>query len=32
MPYEDIDNIKASKVDIIPIKKLSVIPSEVVLG
>jgi hypothetical protein len=32
MPYEDIDNIKASKVDIIPIKKLSVIPSEVLLG
>jgi hypothetical protein len=32
MPYEDIDNIKASKVDIIPIKTLSVIPSEVLLG
>ena len=32
MPYEDIDNIKDSKVDIVPIKKLPVIPSEVVLG
>ena len=32
IPYEDIDNIKDSVVDIVPIKKLSVIPSEVVLG
>lgn len=32
MPYEDIDDIKSSQVEILPIKKLSVIPSEVVLG
>lgn len=32
MPYEDIDTIKESQVEILPIKKLSVIPSEVVLG
>lgn len=32
MPYEDIEFIKDSVVDIIPLKKLDIIPSEVVLG
>lgn len=32
IPYEDIDAIKESQVEILPIKKLSVIPSVAVLG